>query len=63
MPCSSSTLVKFDMVSQGYTVICIDDSGEAPHLQIPYTNGTAGVYGIAIDYDWADEQVLYDVNE
>ncbi|KAL1869129.1 hypothetical protein Daus18300_005665 [Diaporthe australafricana] len=63
MPCSSSTLVTSDMVSQGYTVVCIDHPGEAPYLQIPYTNGTAGMYGIAIDYDWAGEQVLCDVND
>ncbi|KAH8764362.1 hypothetical protein F5883DRAFT_422442 [Diaporthe sp. PMI_573] len=63
MPCSSSTLVTADMVSHGYTVICIDHPGEAPYLQIPYTNGNAGVYGLAIDYDWADEQVLRGVND
>lgn len=63
MPCSSSTLVTSDMVSHGYTVVCIDHPGEAPYLEIPYTNGTAGVYGIAIDYDWADDQVLRDVND
>lgn len=63
MPCSSSTLVTSDMVSHGYTVICVDHPGEAPYLQIPYTNGTAGVYGLAIDYDYADEKVLYDVND
>lgn len=63
MPCSSSTLLTSDMVSQGYTVICIDHPGEAPYLQIPYTNGTTGVYEFPIDSDGADEQVLYDVNE
>lgn len=63
MPCSSSTLVTSDMVSQGYTVICIDHPGEAPYLQIPYTNNTIGIYGLSIDYDYADEQILYDVND
>lgn len=50
------------MVSQGFTVSYIDHPEEAPHLQIPYTNGTTGVYRLAIDCDYADEQILYNVN-
>lgn len=62
MPCSSSTLATSDMASHGCTVLCIDHPGEAPYLQIPYTNGTAGVYGFPIYYDWAlDKEVLREV--
>lgn len=63
MPCSSSTLLTSVMVSQGYTVICIDHPGEAPYLHTQCSNGPAGVHGLPIKYDWADEQILYDVNE
>lgn len=61
MPCSSSTIIQANMASQGYTVLCIDHPGEPPYLKLPYSDG--GIYGIPIDYDWADMDVLYRVNE
>lgn len=63
MPCSFSTLMTSDTVSQGYRVICVDYPGEAPYLEIPYTNRTISIYGFAVNYDYADEEVLYNVND
>ncbi|KAF2097054.1 hypothetical protein NA57DRAFT_77307 [Rhizodiscina lignyota] len=60
MPCSSSTMVTSDMASQGYTVLCVDHPGEPPYLKVPYGGG--GVYGIPIEYDWANDTLLYKVN-
>ncbi|CAG8977903.1 hypothetical protein HYALB_00001781 [Hymenoscyphus albidus] len=63
-PCSTSTITASDLVSQGYTVLCIDHPGEIPYLKVPdgFEVGTDGQYGIPINDEWADETVLFKVN-
>jgi pimeloyl-ACP methyl ester carboxylesterase len=60
MPCSLSTVVQAEMVSRGYTVMCIDHPGESPYLKIPHTK--SGVYGIPINYQSSDVAFAYRVN-
>lgn len=58
MPCSSGTVITSDLVSEGYTIVCIDHPGEAPYLEIPFGEG---VYGLPIDYEWPLDTETYQI--
>jgi pimeloyl-ACP methyl ester carboxylesterase len=61
-PCIANTVMQSEMVSRGYTVLCIDHPGESPLLEIPYTN--ISVHGVPLGYNWGiDLDFMFRVND